>query len=91
MWTFQFERTFQKSFRSLDAETSHRVENFIATYQNGVESPFSIPNFRLMVGRENRGRFRLGGYRIGVILNHKTRKIHCIFVGSRGDFYKRFR
>lgn len=91
MWTIRLERTFQKSFRSLDIKTSRKIGAFIAIYQDGVESPFDIPNFRLLVGRKNRGRYRLGDYRMGVLLNQETKVIHFLFIGSRGDFSKRFR
>lgn len=90
MWKIRIEKSFRKSFKSLDGVTQKRVIAFLEEVQGGMPSPTQHPRFRPLQGTPGYGRFRIGNVRIGVSLDVANQTVHFRFIGRRGDFYKRF-
>jgi mRNA interferase RelE/StbE len=90
VWHIEISAFFIKSIKRIPSHEQKRINDLIEEYCDGIQDPLRLPHMRKLEGFQNYYRMRLGGYRVGIELDTSRHAVIFRFVGSRGDFYKRF-
>ena len=90
MWKIFVSPSHTKSCRKLPADVRSKINAFLDEYRDGVSSLDQIIGLKRLKGWHSYHRIRFGDYRVGIQLDTERKHIILRFVGTRGDFYKKF-
>lgn len=90
MWTLHTSRAFEKSARQLPKTYLQRIAEWHDEHASGVSSPSELRDVVWLTNKRRFGRVRFGKYRLGLMIDEREQRIILVYVGARGDFYKRF-
>lgn len=89
-WTVLTKRSFESAFKALPQDYQRRVAAFLVEMDALPDEAANLPRVGRVHGQRPYYRARFGKYRLGFEIDHEAKEVVLWFVGSRGDFYKRF-
>ena len=90
VWHIRTEARFHRALKKINIPDQRAIIEFLETLE--LQSPPLVhTHFKKLTGRRNQGRFDMGNYRIGVDIDYATCQISLRYVGTRENFYKKFR
>ncbi|VFN05108.1 MAG: mRNA-degrading endonuclease RelE, toxin component of the RelBE toxin-antitoxin system [Candidatus Kentron sp. G] len=90
MWELHVSRSFERSIRQIPKEYQRRIIAWYNEHTGVISEPADLNKVVWLTGNHLFGLVRFGRYRLGLIVDEKNKLIVLGYIGSRGDFYKRF-
>ena len=87
MWKVEYTRRFLKELSELPKDIQAKAEGIVFEELVSV-NPFSLEYLERMVGYPDKYKIRIGGYRIGIIVDKKNSSIICQRIAHRKDIYR---